>query len=165
MRGQLSGFIMWGQLQPDAGLNSGLSEGDHHKTCPFITQRDKRSFSCSFFCFTMWSESRSAMSDSLLPDGLYSLWDSPGQNTGVGSCSLLQGIFPMQGLNPDLPQYRQILYQLSHQRSPLYHVNVCNSVQTLPSLCAALWTCEFANCSIIHYSLSHLYWCIEDFRW
>ena len=30
---------------------------------------------------------------------LYSLWNSPGQNTGVGSCSLLQGIFPTQGSN------------------------------------------------------------------
>ena len=29
-------------------------------------------------------------------------WDSPGQNTGVGSLSLLQGIFPTQGLNPSL---------------------------------------------------------------
>ena len=33
----------------------------------------------------------------------------PGQNTGVGSRSLLQGIFPTQGLNPGLPHYRQIL--------------------------------------------------------
>ena len=40
---------------------------------------------------------------------LYSPWDSPGQNTGVGSCSLLQGIFPAQGLHPGLPNYRQIL--------------------------------------------------------
>ena len=37
------------------------------------------------------------MSDSLRPHGLYSPWDSPGQNTGVGSRSLLQGIFPTQG--------------------------------------------------------------------
>ena len=42
-----------------------------------------------------------------------------GQNTGVGSVSLLQGIFPTQGLNPGLPHGRQqILYQLSHQGSP-----------------------------------------------
>ena len=47
--------------------------------------------------------------------GLYSPWNSPGQNTGVGSLSLLQGIFPSQGLNPGLPHCRQILYQLSHQ--------------------------------------------------
>ena len=43
---------------------------------------------------TKWSESCSVMSDSLRPHGLYSPWNSPGQNTGVGSCSLLQGIFP-----------------------------------------------------------------------
>ena len=29
----------------------------------------------------------------------YSLWNSPGQNTGVGSLSILQGIFPIQGSN------------------------------------------------------------------
>ena len=33
------------------------------------------------------------MSNSLWPHGLYSPWNSPGQNTGVGSLSLLQGIF------------------------------------------------------------------------
>ena len=50
--------------------------------------------------------------------GLYSPWNSPGQNTGVGSSlSLLQGIFPTQGLNPGLLHCRQILYQLSHKRS------------------------------------------------
>ena len=57
-------------------------------------------------------------SDSLLPHGLYSLWNSPGQNTGVGGLSLLQGILPTQGLNPGLPHCRQILYQLSHKGSP-----------------------------------------------
>ena len=42
------------------------------------------------------SESRSVLSDSLWPVGLYSPWNSPGQNTGVDSLSLLQGIFPTQ---------------------------------------------------------------------
>ena len=58
------------------------------------------------------------MSDSLQPHGLCSPWNSPGQNTGVGSFSLLQGIFPTQGLNPGLSHCRQILYQLSHKGSP-----------------------------------------------
>ena len=48
----------------------------------------------------------------------YSPWNSPGQNTGVGTLSLLQGIFPTQGFNPGLPHCRQILYQLSHKGSP-----------------------------------------------
>ena len=45
-------------------------------------------------------------------------WNSPGWNTGVGSLSLLQGIFPTQSLNPGLPHCRWILYQLSHKGSP-----------------------------------------------
>ena len=45
-----------------------------------------------------WSESRSIVLDSLRPHQLYSPWNSPGQNTGVGSLSLLQGIFPTQEL-------------------------------------------------------------------
>ena len=46
--------------------------------------------------------SHSVVSDSLQPHGLYSQWNSPGQNTGVGSCSFCQGIFPTQGSNPGL---------------------------------------------------------------
>ena len=58
------------------------------------------------------------MSDSLRPHALYGPWNSPGQNTGVGSLSLLQGIFPTQESNPGLLHCRQILYQLSHKGSP-----------------------------------------------
>ena len=64
------------------------------------------------------SESCSVMSDSLWPHGLYGQSNSPGQNTGMGSLSLFQGIFPTQGLKPGLPHCRQILYQLSHQGNP-----------------------------------------------
>jgi len=62
-------------------------------------------------------ESRSVVSDSLPPCGLYSPWDSPGQNTGVGSHSLLQGIFPTQESNGGLLHCSRILYQLSYQGS------------------------------------------------
>ena len=51
------------------------------------------------------------------PWTLYSPWNSPGQNTGVGSLSLLQGIFPTVVSNPGLPHCRQILYQLRHKGS------------------------------------------------
>ena len=64
------------------------------------------------------SDSGSVVCDSLRPHGLHSPWDSPGQDTGVGSLSLLQGIFPIQGSNPGLPHCGRILYQLSHERSP-----------------------------------------------
>ena len=58
-------------------------------------------YSC--LCLSGKSESHSVVSDSLWPHGLYSPWNSPGQNTGVGSLSLLQGTFSTQGLNPSLP--------------------------------------------------------------
>ena len=64
------------------------------------------------------SESRSVVPSCLRPHGLYSPWNSPGQNTRVGSLSFLQGIFPTQGTNPGLPHCRQVLYQLSHKGSP-----------------------------------------------
>ena len=47
------------------------------------------------------------------------MWDFPGKNTGVGHHFLLQEIFQMQGLNPDLLHYRRILYSLSQEGSAL----------------------------------------------
>ena len=64
------------------------------------------------------TESHSVRPNILRPHELYSLWNSPGQNTGVDSLSLLQGTFPTQGSHPDLPHCQRILYQLSHQGSP-----------------------------------------------
>ena len=55
------------------------------------------------------SENRSVVSDSLQPHRLYRPWNSPGQNTGVGSHSLPQEIFPTQGSNPGLLHCRWIL--------------------------------------------------------
>ena len=60
------------------------------------------------------SEHRSVVSGSLWPHGLYSPWNSPGQNTGVASLSLLLWIFPTQGLNPALSHCRNSLY-LQHR--------------------------------------------------
>ena len=53
---------------------------------------------------TCESESCSVVSYHLWPHGLYSPWNSPGQNTGVGSLSFLQGIFSTQESNPGLLQ-------------------------------------------------------------
>ena len=55
---------------------------------------------------------------SLQVDSLPSEPPGKSKNTGLGSLSLLQGIFPTQGSNPGLPHYRWILYCLSHQGSP-----------------------------------------------
>ena len=68
-------------------------------------------FSSRSFILSGLSESCSVVSDSLQYHGLYSSWNSPGQNTGVGNRSLLQGIFPAQGLNLGLRYCRRILYQ------------------------------------------------------
>ena len=61
--------------------------------------------------------------NSLRPHELYGPWNSPGQNTGVSSLSLLQGIFPTQESNRGLLHCRWILYQLSYQGSP--HSQYC----------------------------------------
>ena len=58
------------------------------------------------------------MSNSLRPHRLHSPWNPPGQDTGVGSLSLLNGMFPTQGSNPGLPHCGQILHQLSQKGSP-----------------------------------------------
>ena len=52
------------------------------------------------------------------PQGFSVHGDSPGKNSGVGCRVLLQGIFPVQGLNPGILHHRRILYHLSHQGSP-----------------------------------------------
>ena len=56
-----------------------------------------------FLSFESESESSSLISNLLQPHGLYSPWNSSGQNTEMGSLSLLQDIFQTQGLNPGLP--------------------------------------------------------------
>ena len=65
------------------------------------------------------TESRSVVSHSLQPHGLYSPWNSPGQDTVTSSHSLLQGIFSTQGSNPGLLYCRQILYCLRQNRQNL----------------------------------------------
>ena len=94
------------------------------------------------FLFFQKSESESR---SLRPHGLYSPLNSPRQTTGVGSHSLLQGIFPTQGLNPDLPHCGQNLYQPSHQGSPgsfgevskniTYHLEISSNKSKIMTSC------------------------------
>ena len=60
--------------------------------------------------------------------GLYSPWNSLGQNTRVGGLSHLQGIFTTQVLNPGLPRCRQSLYQLSRKGSPFAISNLSSII-------------------------------------
>ena len=64
------------------------------------------------------SESRSVVSDSLRPRGLYSPWNSPGQNTGVGSLSLLQGNLPNPGIEPRSPALKAASLPAEPQGKP-----------------------------------------------
>ena len=67
------------------------------------------------------------------------LWDpmDSGQNTGVRSLSLLQGIFPTQGSNRGLPHCRQVLYQLNYQRSTnIVCTRITNTASLVKNLCA-----------------------------
>ena len=59
---------------------------------------------------------------------------NPGQNTGVGSLSFLQGIFPTQGSNPGPPHCRQILYQLSHQGSPTINILIYKNLAQIKDI-------------------------------
>ena len=88
-----------------------------HRRVPFYIVHSPF-FSFILVSFSLFeSESRSVVSNSLQPQELYSPWNSPGQNTGVGSLSLLQGFFLTQESNPGLLHCRRILYQLSHKGS------------------------------------------------
>ena len=78
------------------------------------------------------------MSNYLQPARLLCLWISLGKNANVGCHSLLRWIFLTQGLDFGLLHYRQILYQLSYQVSPLnteLHIN--NPSPSLEPIC--LW--------------------------
>ena len=91
------------------------------------------------------------MSDSLQ---LSSPRHSPGQNTGVGSLSLLQGISPTQGWNPGLPHYRWIPYQLSHKGSPKNTgVGSLSLLQQVFPTQESNW--GLLNCRCIIYQLSY----------
>ena len=84
-----------------------------------------------------WSESCSVVFNFLWPPGLYSPWNSLGQNTGMGSLSFLQGIFPTQEMNQGLLHCRWFLYQLSYQESPqnIQRTCKCKCVIQLRILC------------------------------
>ena len=109
--------MMGARLQSDSSIST------HHlqpgwridKQMTFVLSAEQNVFS---FCFRCESKSPSIKSNSLRPHGLYRPQNSPGQNPGVGSLSLPQGIFPTQGSNPGLLYCRQILYQLNHKGSP-----------------------------------------------
>ena len=95
------------------------------KFCSTFIQSLLRILPVNYKIHNLESESCSVVSNSLQPHELHSSWNSPGQNTGVGSRFLLQRIFLTQGLNQGLSHCRWILYQLSHQGSPSKSLHAC----------------------------------------
>ena len=95
------------------------------------------------------SESCSVVSSSLQPHVLYSPWNSPGQNTGLGSLSLHQWIFPTQKSNRGHLYCRWILYQLSYEGQEYTTKAVSSVTQLCPTLC------EPMDCSMPDFSVHH----------
>ena len=94
----------WWRFQQNWLLASKATQSNSFLVCLFVFKS----------CPVCTCVSHSVMSSSLQAARLICLWNSPGKKTGVDSHSLLQGIFPTQGLNLDLLHCRQILYHLSH---------------------------------------------------
>ena len=80
-----------------------------HSFCQVERKKEKKESEVAQSCPTLCDPM-----DCRLP-GSSGPWNFPGKDTGVGCHCLLQGIFLIQGLNPSLPRYRQMLYHLSHQ--------------------------------------------------
>ena len=135
LRPGLAGWQYWNpkSLRAGAGVEFWLQEAETYLMELSFTHRSASA--CVFWTEEQWwkiqgeshlkilvsewvSQSTSVVSDSLRPYRLYSPWHSPGQNTGLGSLSLLHGIFSTQESNPGLPHCRQIFYQLSRKGSP-----------------------------------------------
>ena len=95
---------------------------------------------------TIWDTLRFQMNFSCQPNFLSSLclkWSHsfaqlfatpPGQNTRMGSLSLLQGIIPTQGSNQSLSHCRCILYQLSYQGSLVTQISRRIKTISIPSI-------------------------------
>ena len=86
----------------------------------YICNKQQTDFLVCFYSCASKSVSHSVISDSWWLHGLQHTrllcpWGSPGKNTGVGSHSILQRIFPTQGLNPGLPHCNLILYRMSYR--------------------------------------------------
>ena len=98
----------------------------HNNELLFNNSRAQSSTGNISFC-----ESHSVMSDSLWPHALYSPWNSPGQNTGEVSLSVLQGIFPTQGLNPSELQMDYLPAEApgKPKKYGMLHEFVCHPVQ------------------------------------
>ena len=111
----LAGYNSWGHKELDT--TKWLST--KHSTCDYIHFKTHQTAHLTLinFLFHKRKWKWKSLSRVRLLATPYSPWSSPGQNTGVGSLSLHQGIFPTQGSYPGLPHCTHFLYQLSYKRN------------------------------------------------
>ena len=122
----LSFFFMISNLQKSCRNSTGYSYYTPYLNSPIIYiflhlfYYSMNGFICVYHILCSVAQSRLTLCDPMdcTWPGSSVHEDSPDKNTGVGCHALLQGIFPTQGMNPDLPHCRRILYCLSYQRSP-----------------------------------------------
>ena len=127
-------FAVWWTVAHQAPLSMTFSRQEHWSGLPFPSPGDPPNGGIELASLVppalqadSWPMSHlgsplvwkcSVVSDSLQPHGLYSPWNSPEQNTGVGSLFLFQGIFPTQGSNPGLLHCRQIFTSWATREVP-----------------------------------------------
>ena len=104
--------------KPDAKFSNQCLKVNNQKWLPIFIERytytPTHVYACVYMCVCT-CVLLSCVRLFATPWTIYIPWNSPGQNSGVGSRSRLQGILPTQGLNPGLPHCRRILYMSSHQ--------------------------------------------------
>ena len=111
-------------------------------------------YTCLYMKAKIESESCSIVSDSLQPPGLYSLWNSPGQNTGVGSLSLFQGNLPNPGIEPRSLALQSNFLQTEPQGKPKN--TTVGSLSRLQQIFQTQeWNRDLLHCRQILYQLSY----------
>ena len=92
------------------------------------------------------SESHSVLFNVLRPHGLYSPWNSPGQNTGVGRLTLLQRIYSTKESNWDLLYCRWVFYQLSYKGSPGDRMKIVYCFMKIKTMASRSWKNKIILC-------------------
>ena len=112
-------FTCWYDQQPEQGIELNPISSVGLSICSHLSQPSCTHWRRYIFVIHVVKESESesesflVVCNSLQPNGLFMEFSRP-ESEGVGSLSLLQGIFPTQEWNRGLPHCRQILYHLNY---------------------------------------------------